>query len=80
MDADQIFREATSGLNPNPTDAELKESINAWIGEFKAHVLEDMDGLIECDRGTERETMWRELRSRYAAELDEVEKEIRTSN
>jgi len=78
MEGNELFGEQ-SGLKPDLTEAELRASINAWIGEFKAHVLEDMDGLIRQTAGPQK-AFWREMRERYATEVEELEKEIRTSN
>ncbi len=78
MEGNELFGEQ-SGLKPDLTEAELRASINAWIGEFKAHVLEDMDGLIRQTAGPQK-AFWREMRERYAMEITELEKEIRTSN
>ena len=79
MEANELFGEQ-SGLKTDLTEAELRASINAWIEEFKAHVLEDMNGLIRQTAGTPYEAFWRELQERYATEIEELEKEIRTSN
>lgn len=78
MEGNELFGEQ-SGLKPDLTEAELRASINAWIGEFKAHVLEDMDGLIRQTAGPQK-AFWREKQERYAMEITELEKEIRTSN
>lgn len=75
MDANQIFGEA-SGLNPNPTDADLKESINKWIEEFRTNVLNDMNALITQTAGTQQESFWKETKETYTAELEELENEI----
>lgn len=79
MEGNELFGEQ-SGLKPDPTEADLRAAISAWVGEFKAHVLEDMDGLIRKAAGTPGESFWREMRERYASELEALDRDIAELN
>jgi len=79
MKADELFGNE-SGLPENPSNEEIREAIDRWLDEFRKNILQDMDGLIRQTAGTPQEAFWREKQERYAMEITELEKEIRTSN
>lgn len=54
-----------------PTDAEISAGFHRWKAQLKAGALQDLDGLIERDKGTPREKMWRDIRADYEQFLAE---------
>lgn len=46
--------------------AEIIKGFQLWMGDITAGALQNIDDLIDRDRGTPRESMWRGLRDEYA--------------
>ena len=62
-----MIEEATQALNSPPQSAEeIFEGFQLWQADLEAWALKNLDGLIQRDQGTARETMWRTLRADYA--------------
>ena len=70
---DRAVQEASDALSvpAQGTTAECLEAFRLWVADLKGGALENLDALIERDKGTAREAMWREFRAGYEKELAE---------
>lgn len=73
MNAGMDFNEeALEALNdPVQTEGELSEACQKWTADLLGGTITNINALLERDKGTEREALWREIRAGYEKVLAE---------